>query len=818
VRDKTNAAALSSQRAGLRRRISSRTTTGADAAGISISDPFEIPGLPPREPKAAGINELQRVYLDPATGRLEFVGTYNDAYTTGAVDYTALLNDALHSPAPFFSLEPTPASKAAALNFVTTLDQQMERNLASVAAGKAWLTSIFDLLLFDPTLGEDRQRFLQKGAAMLKVTPAEMPEMTQVLLGRSPQGSPAFIKCMSKFYESAGNLPFAVFLKASARKDVDPDAFLGAIEWLGLEPLRQALRAKVQSGALTTEQGEFLFEVGIWKNNFRTMGVPESRWQRAAAHAEATFNRTAFRKVVDQINTDLLRERLVEPWLNGLVFSEQFLRRKYHLPALETAPVCREGLAPDSELARTFLEADWNLKTLTGRPELAKQVPDHLTPHQFLFQRETSAGQYNTGGLEFRLWLKPESAPLAYDSGKRVVAFQPPQVSINAELLDLQQASPAVAAMIRNGFNDYGQMITRNYASYAKALPALHRLREAAKVLAFVNWARRQGIRIQPPGPPAPAMALPEKFQRGFWTAHFFADANKTFIGFAASGGVDFSPEVGSSWVQAGEDPVLGRTAMGQLAGSAALGQAAVDAALQGDLDTARTLADQSALAMTGAYDFTANPALAKIPEASPPEPVLQVELQTETLQQTQQAVDTLAHAGDARQKAEATRQLQQIKTIMAAPSPSAGQIHGWVKLLRNGDWDSLAAQFSQPGPERQAVAPVKKPQQDRPAQTAAIEKERILGEITSLREDLCRIQRQLVRFNATIQADRAQRGEWEKTVDDAYTNALNRAKEKLADFSVDFPEAKLQQRLATLSDPAERAKVQNALRMVQHL
>lgn len=816
--NKANIANPSSQRAGLRQQISRRVTTPVDSTSTLIGDPFEIPGVTARDQKASGINELVRVYLEPATGRLAFVGTYNEAYATGAVDYMALLIDAMRSPTPFFSLEPTPASKKATLSFVAGLDQQMARNLASTAAGKAWLTSIFDRLLSDPTLGDDRQRFMQKGADILKVTPAEMPEMIQAMLGRTPQGSPAFIKFMSKFYESAGNPRFAVFMQASARKDVDPDAFMGAIEWLGLEPLRQELRAKVQSGALTTDRGEFLFETAIWKTNFRTMGVPESRWQKTAAYAEATFNKTAFRKMVDEINADLLRERLMEPWLNGLVFSEQFLCRMYQMPSLESEPVYREGLAPNSELARTFLEADWNLKTLTGRPELVKQVPDHLTPHQFLFQRETAAGQYNTSGVEFRLWLKPESAPLSYGSGKRVLAFQTPQVSINAEMLSLPGASPAMVTMIQSGLNEYGKLITRNYDSYAKALPALHRLREAAKVLAFANWARAQGIQLQPSGPPSPSLTLPDRFKRGFWTAHFSAGGNRTFIGFAASGGVDFSPDVGSSWIHAGEDHALGGTALGQLAGSAALGQEAVDAALQGDLDTARTLADQSARAMTGDYNFAGHPALGTIPEASPPEPVLQVELLKATFEQTQQAVTTLAHSEDAGQKARATRQLQQIKAMMATPSPAAEQIHGWVKLLRNGDWDLRSSQVSQPAPQKLVMTSAEEPHQDTLKNAAAIEKERILGEITSLRQDLCRIQSQLRRFNATIQADQAQRGEWEKTVDDAYTSALNRAKAKLAGFSADFPEEKLRERLDTLSDPAERVKVRHALKMVQHL
>jgi len=816
--NRTNLDKLASKRNRLRQQVSGQILATVDTSGISITDQFKISGVPTRDQKAAGINELQRIYLDPATGRLAFAGTYDGAYATGSIDYSALLNDALHSPAPVFSLEPTPETIKAISRFVIDLDQQMEKNLASVSAGKAWLMRIFDLLLYDPDLGADRLRFLQKGADMLKVTPAEMPEMTQAMLGRVPQGSPPFIKFTSKYYESAGNPQFAFFIKAADKKDVDQDSFLAAIDWLGLEPLRQELRAKVESGALTTPRGEFLFEVGIWKKNYQIMKVPESKWKNAVARVEATFNAAAFRKVVDEVNAELMREKLLDPWLNGLVFSEQFLQRMYHMPTLETEPVYKEGLSPDSELARIFLEADWNLKNLTGLPELAKQVPEHLTPHQFLFQRETAAGQYDTGGIEFRLWLKPESMPLAYDSSKRILAFQTPIVSINAELLTRHGGSPSTATMTQNGLNDYGKMMTRKYDSYAKTLPALHRLREAAKLLAFVNWARAQGIRLKPPELPAPPIALPEKFKRGFWTAHFFADQNKTFIGLAASGGVDFSQNVGNGWIQASEDSALGKTAMGQLAGSAVLGQEAVDAALNGDLDAARALAEQSAQAMTGNFDFTGHPALGKIPEVPQPEPVLDVQLQTETLKLTKKAVDTLAHSSDSEQKAQATLQLQQIQKIMTTPSRAPEQIHAWVKVLKNGDWNSLSPQIAQSEPKKQDMPPVKRPQKDKLIEATAIEKERIRGEITVLRQDLCRIQSQLGRFNATIQADRAQRDEWEKTVDDAYTSALNRAKEKLADFALDFPEEKLQKILDTISDPTERMKVLNSLKMVQHL
>ena len=812
-RGQTNADEASVERQSVRTSRMRRVTSNQGMASgnmvnAPVTDPFEIPGVPARDIKATGINELKRIYLDPSSGRMVFVGTYNKEYATGAIDYSALLNDALKSPSPVFSLDPTPQSKNAIMAFKADLDRQMKKNLGSVDAGKAWLTRIFDLLLSDPALGHDRRRFFKKGAGILKCKPEDMPEITQALLGRAHQGTPAFVKFGTAFYESQGDPQMALFL----RSEDNPNAVVGALEWMGLGPLRQDLLRKIRSKALTQAQGELLLQIALWRFNYRTMKVPEYRWKHGLGHAEATLNETALRKVIDNLNPALFTERVMEPWLNGMVFSEQLLLRMFKLPPIETMPSCREGLSPDSGLARTFLEADWYLKTLTNEPELDQKVPGHMTPGQFLFQRESQAGQYNTnGGEECRFWLQPESAPMSYDSGRRVISFKTPKVSINAELLALHGMSSNMGGFIQDGLNTYGKMITRNYEAYAKALPPLHRLREAAKVLAFAHWARQQGIRLRPPEPPAPPMALPARFRRGFWSAQFVSQNDRTFIEYIVEGGVDFGQSVGSDWIAAREDNTLGKTAIEQLAGSAALGKQAVDAALNGDLDQARKLADESALAMTGEYDFSANPALPEIPEASPPAPIFQAELQTEALRQTKQALVTL-HSGDPQQKAQAKQKLQQIRTIITTPSPSPAQVHTWVKLLRNGDFGNLPSQVAYSTPA------VEEPRQDKPEEPGAEEKARILDEITDLRMDLCRIQTQLRRFNATVQADQAQRGEWEKTVDKAYNSALSRAKSKLADFSVSFPAGFLEERLKKITDPAERAKLERAIRVVQHL
>ncbi|MBI2512875.1 MAG: hypothetical protein HYV96_12925 [Opitutae bacterium] len=790
-------------------------------------DPWVIPGLAERPAAASRINVLHRVFIDPQTGELAFVGRYDPAFATGTIDYSTLLHDALLSPAPSFSLEPTAATKTAVASFARQFDQQMAANLSNVAAGKAWLTGIFDQLLTNPALETDRQRFLARGAELLHVPASDVPTHVQAMLGRTPMGSPPWVNFWAQAYQTMGAPEAAAYIRAAANKENDPAAFQGALDLLGLRPTINDLTARLQSRALTESVAYARLEVAIWAAIYSRCGVPARRWQAAGDSAGRTGDTRGFRTVIDELNADLVRERIIEPWLNDLVFTEQFLQQLHSMPALVTQPVCRDGLAPDSELARTFLAADWTLKNLTVTPELAARVPGHLTPTQFLFREEAARGNFDHGGVQFRLWLTPETVTLRHDAAGSVVEFRGGNPGLRAEVLEHTAVASAGSRLTREMLPAYALEISRRYDDYARALPELHRLREAAKLLALVRWAHERGLHLVPPESPAPPRSLPASFQRGFWSAFFLAQNGHTFLGLSASGGVDFS--AGGDWVRSSVAPEVKESALGQLLGSAALGRAAVDAAASGDLESARALADQSARAMTGDFDISGQPALPQVPEASPPSPVDAALIQTEVLAQTRQDIDTMERAqktlrqtgaGDlARAEAHdqwsrAEEHLAHLHSLLAAgasPLP-AKQV---VQLLRAGDWESL------PKPQPPAVAtaaptpPAPTPAPPSPPVVDPEERARLRGEITQLRTELCRIQTQLRRFNATIQSDQDQRADWEKVTNDAYESALKRAQEKFEDFSVDFPGDILKEKLEKATDPAERAKIERALRLV---
>ena len=91
-------------------------------AGASL---FAVPGLKRAAQPAPGINTLRTVFIDPKTGTTAFIGAYDPAYATGPIDYAALLGDALRSPYPAFSLDPSPATKSAREALLRKVDADM---------------------------------------------------------------------------------------------------------------------------------------------------------------------------------------------------------------------------------------------------------------------------------------------------------------------------------------------------------------------------------------------------------------------------------------------------------------------------------------------------------------------------------------------------------------------------------------------------------------------------------------------------------------------------------------------------------------------
>ncbi len=800
---------------------------------------FAVPGLKRAAQPAPGINTLRTVFIDPKTGTTAFIGAYDPAYATGPIDYAALLGDALRSPYPAFSLDPSPATKSTREALLRKVDADMSKVQRDVDYGKAWMLRIGNLILSDASLSVDRQRFLQKGAEALKGKQEQARALWDIMNNRLQAMDPRCADVFAALFEAMGDPDMGRAMRLMS----DPNTQRQGFEVCGLGPLVDDLRMKLQTGALTQEQVLARGQAALWERIMKGLKIPASQYFRQVELARTDrMSTAAFQAYMESLINPAIADRVMLPWLNGLVLSQAFLERFYQVPSIEVVPRFLGGLPPDSELARTFLAADWMLKMLAIAPELSAKVPGHLTYQNYEFRLASSRGTYAPDSRgSIRGWLAPQGVDLRCDPSGRVVTFGPSRIAVRSELTTFEGGSRSANALERDAAEGYAREVTQRYDDYARALPELHRLREAAKVIALVRWARQRSQTLAAPAA-APGTPLPPSFRQGFWTATFQADANKILFVLSAHGGVDFDQKTGDAWVQPKTEAGLADSALKQLVGSAALAQQAAGTALKGDMEGARELAQKSEQAMIG--DLRSGfPTLAQVPQV--PDPTAFAVFQGEALAQSKDAIAGLKQAATDAERQPWQQKLQKLQELMAQGQQNPALAPKLAVELRQGIMGStyaapvVASQASgAPAPSAPPVAmpapsgrppvaqPPARPQPAvQPAARPAVppeERARILAEISQLRKELCRIQANLRKFNATIQSDQAQRAEWEQVTNEAYQRAVDEVKsrieDELKDLSTSLPEGYFDDKLAKAASDAEKKRLEASKRLVQHL
>ncbi|MBK8791840.1 MAG: PDZ domain-containing protein [Holophaga sp.] len=761
-------------------------------AGASATAPKVVAPAP-----GQGFNLLRYAAPDPRTGEVVCWGDYDPTYPTGPLPYEALLAEALRNPAPSFSLEPTPAGRQAGRD----LDQRVAADALRLGRDPAYVQTYAQRLLqvvgTDLAQRPDGQRFAKRCGAVFGLTPAEAMDVLQPERAQKTRGEAGVMALMAKALKNLGTPGTSEALTRMLGGDT-----WGAVDLLGVGTEVRRLKDEVNSGRMPKEQGSLLMQGQIWGAFLVNAGV-----NPATVNSERNRRGPAgFLPWAQERFTTWMADKVGKGMFHGLVVGEEALHRLYPgLPSLQLEPICLDGLDPKSALAQTFMRADVALKSILALPDVADRIPGHRSQaeyHQAFLAQHGKGG--SGGGLRARTWLQPGAVELRVDPQGTLVQFGEARIGIRSQMLE-----GGAASLQQEGLNAYAAEISSRYEAYAKVEPELHRLREAAKVLALARWVRAKGVVLRPSfGNSETALGMVPK---GFVQATFLMEGDRLYLQPAAVGGVDFSPQVGEAWVQVQPQAGVVPSALGQLQASAALAGQAADAALAGDLTGARELAQRSADAMTGRLQGGLVPGL-PMPTAAEAFPMAQAS--TGLLGRVQTATVRLQKAAPGTPEAEEARvELQglrvQSQQLVAKPR-MASQV---VAILRAPGPLPLAPIASAPEP---TPAPV-------PAKAApmsAEDRRRLLEETTALRSELCRIRAQFRKLNANIQADQTQRQSWEQEVDDAY----NRAWERLTkDIMVDAFSGVLTSRWNQvvgkgLRTPEERAKLAKATQLLKYM
>ena len=619
-------------------------TSGVTAVNQSL--PSELSPAPAKR-SLTDINLLKYAFIDSKTRVVTLVGSYDLTYATGPIPYYDLLKEVLESPYPYFSLEPTQATRSAVDNLQANIASDTQRMFNDRAYVNEWTQRLMSLLLRDPQLQQDHYRFVKKAADAFKVSNDEVIQILSLTNGDFP--SPEMQVIMIKVLKGMGYNNVAFMLEHA---DGSRETARIICTRFGRINEIEPIWAKWDAHEITDAQARIEIKSRLYGAYLLELGVPAAE---VSAKENAVRSGSMSMDELEKFYTDKLTASIVDnigvKMFNGVTLSQALLSKLYNVP-LPQMELVFKNLPAQTNLAKVMFEADYMLKSLTALPDVKEKVPGHLTNLEYLEEESIKQGIRTPAGAggEVRNTLLPGNVKMRISPGGKVVAFDDAQVKIESALLKPVGNLGSAETLVRNSFTAYGNFLTGRYDLYARVYPPFHRMREVEKLIALARWAKANNYKLVVDRSEGSKVSLPVTAS-GFWNAIFAADQQEVSLTVVALGGADFSQQYGDSWAQSSSDPAVENSAVKQLVASTAFAQKAAEEAVAGNLENARDLAEKSAQAMVGNIDPSQIPALNIIPVT--PEPQMVAVLDVEAQEILEKDFQTMEKAKEMLQQAD---------------------------------------------------------------------------------------------------------------------------------------------------------------------
>ncbi len=803
------------------------------------------------------INVLSYAFIDKNTGDAVFVGRYDPTYATGPIPYNALLADAIENPYPRFTLEyPGGNGRSPMAQMRSTLDAEFDHISRDPNYGVEWLGKLVLPVIKGESPDPDQQAALNAKLRASGITPESYRAYMKWQLGHFEdmqaysEGAGEFLPAMMQavgLSRKTGEeiTAYRLFASQGNRENLD--------HWCAVAGYTDLENNIVEQMRTTGKQNLASMELlpALYGSILRGLGVPEGQLNQILSQYKSSGNEGLLVSPLEERYQAIFKQVLMDKVVNGMTFTGTTLSRQYGFPPI-LSPLNTYGARRDSPVMNAFFNADYILKFMTSSPRPAESIPEHQTSQAFLAAAEnragSSAGRTPRSGV-IRYWLYPQSVGMDSLSGNSGVHFREASVRVGVEALESEGADRTGMDFQKAVLDQYSARLTSLYDQYAKLYPALHTLRETEKVVALARWAQKNGVRIRAAADNAPSQPIPDTVE-GFWGMTYLVrptGETDTMVTWA-QGGVDFGQSAGDGWMQSGP-PNREATddALRSLAASTALSEKAAIAAKDGDLESARDLAERGAQAMSGNIDFTNVP---KVPMPAMPEPdpasaaavseasVEAVDMNVAALNDAKQ---NLAKAGALSDPALAEQLRQQSQELKSRSDDNLTRLQTMLQEYRNSPANGYQVAVDLRGldPRKPATvallhpAPPQPPADTQPPATtqpknacspeverALPSREELLIELATRRIQLDGLKNTLVRFNRTIQMDQKQYAEWEGEASKAVDRLTERRDTMIQDATFTCLTEVLKIRLdkdKTLSEAA-RKNQERKLELLQHL
>jgi len=150
------------------------------------------------------------------------------------------------------------------------------------------------------------------------------------------------------------------------------------------------------------------------------------------------------------------------------------------------------GVKPNSQLARVMFDADYLGKRLVNMPALARKFPGYQT--QVAFNQTHPSARRSEA--TYRMWISVAQMDVAQSPDGNTLEFRSARMQFNLREL------AAAGRNLPPEPGSYGELLTSLYDALSQEFPALHELREAAKLAAAAEWlkSRRPDIKLPASG------------------------------------------------------------------------------------------------------------------------------------------------------------------------------------------------------------------------------------------------------------------------------------------------------------------------------
>lgn len=667
-----------------------------------IKPEFVIPGVPPAPlnvptvlERLDQINVLEQVILEPKTGELAVIGHYDARYNTGPIPYLDLLKTAMTYPKPKLNLH---HSKEASQTL------HSEKN-------KLWEWDAKDFVLGHPDVEQERQLLIEAWSAACGLTPQELVTLyNYAYFGDKQLVPPPEISAIQrKLFQ---NLGYAKVAQAyELVNQGGSEAALKALELLGQATEGRMILSRNNSDSakaqgLLTAAAYFAIMENIYApvSAIDTLreGLEQGQlgWQEAVKQAQSSL--IPFRSSTD-------KREIVNVALNKIQLTETGTKAISRNPLTGLVNIESIDIDANSQLNRILYEADYSLKSVKAVPHLFWNISGSLSEQEYSIAKNLLNTQMGTRSTDF--WLEPKAVALTVSPDRRVIDFGAAQMNYKSNTYFDNPEAAKNHRDISRDYDDWCAGVMNHYDEYAAILPAFHKVREAAKVIALANWLLGEKLPVNLSQVAQEKWNTPQQVP-GFWRASFIyydAKNNGSYElyrtdGVSYTGGVTFKNQGNWTQISAGSPQTETKVA-DQLTVSAALGQKAVEAAQSGSMENARYFAELSAQAMTGKLSSAElakaniSAGQSKLAAVSP----ANVQLQKEMIKQTYQQITDLNRGTVS--KEDAAAKLARLSSIYSQVQNNPISASDYLLQLQTGKLPTATIPNTQPSANQPAVA-----------------------------------------------------------------------------------------------------------------